>query len=464
MRDHASVPTTGGGFTFRPTRTQVIRFAFSLLIATLLWGWVTELNDPFITVKYRELDIAVESLDDSLRIVTTLPRASVTLRGPQSKLDEIQRNEISVTLDTSEVTKAGEYRLKLLVTTPDGPSERTVEPRELPVTIEEEISQIMPVEVRRVIPEDDPREITSIDPETTQVTVSGPSSAVKRVDKIILPVTIDNHPSSFEETFTPYAVDTNGQRVSEVQVLPGQIKTSVEVQTRGKRVSIIPVVSGVPAEGFSMQQRSALPDSIVVDGPESALDSLLFINTEPVDISGATQSISRLVGLSNLPPGVTVIEPASGRVEVRVAIEDTSSSAQTLTGLPVQPINLGPGLKASIDPASIEVTVDGPGSTLSNMTPADVKIRVDLANLDTGTYDLRPEITVPQGVTWVSNAPDNVEVTIEPEADSTPASTPVSGDASVDQEARVLPTNLRRTTGRKRENRPQSAGIAWDTL
>jgi YbbR domain-containing protein len=448
MREHATTPPQTGLFAFRPTRTQIIRFIFSLLIATLLWGWVTELNDPFITVKYRELDISAEPLDDSLNIVTTLPRASVTLRGPQSKLDEIERNEISVTLDTSEVTAPGEYRLELLVTTPDGPSERTVEPTELPVTIEEEISEIMPIEVRRVIPEDDPREITSISPETTQVTVSGPSSAVNRVDKVLLPVTVDNHPSSFEEVFTPYAVDTNGQRVSEVQVLPGQISTTVEVQTRGKRVSIIPVVNGVPAEGFSMQQRSAIPDSIVVDGPEDALESLLFINTEPVDITGATQSISRQVGLSNLPTGVTVIEPASGRVEVRVAIEDTSSSAQTLTGLPVQPINLGPGLTASIDPASIDVTVDGPGDTLSNMTPSDVKIRIDLANLDTGTYEIRPEITVPQGVTWVSNSPEMVEVTITPESEGESESTPVTSNRVLEGHAAIVPQNTPRTTGR----------------
>ena len=453
MRDHASLPTPGGGFAFRPTRSQVIRFAFSILIATLLWGWVTELNDPFITVKYRELDVSVGALDDSLRIVTTLPRASVTLRGPQSKLDEIQRNEITVTLDTSDVTAPGEYRLPLLVTTPGGPSERTVDPRELPVTIEEEISEIMPVDVKPVIPEDDPREITSISPEVSQVTVSGPSSAVKRVDKVLLPVLIDNHPTSFVETFTPYAVDASGQRVSEVQVLPGQIKTEVEVQTRGKRVSIIPVVSGVPAEGFSLQQKSALPDSIVVDGPESALESLLFINTVPVDISGATQSISRQVSLANLPPGVTVIEPASGRVEVRVAIEDTSSSAQTLTGLPVQPINLGPGLKASIDPASIEVTVDGPGSVLSNMTPTDVKIRVDLANLDIGTHQIKPEITVPQGVTWISNAPEAVEVTIEPNTDAAPVSTPVMRDVLMDSQSLALPTGQQRTTGRRKNER-----------
>lgn len=447
MRDN--VPAEGREFPIRPNRTRIIRFAFSLLLAVLIWGWVTELNDPFITVNYRELDITAGPLDDSLEIVTSLPRASVTLRGPESRLENIQRNEISVTLDTSDVTKPGEYRLKLVVTTPDGPTERSVDPRELPVTIEQEITQIMPLDIHKVIPEGDQRRITSVAPETSQVTVSGPSSAVSRVDRVLLPVTLDNHSTGFDEVFTPYAVDTNDQRVSEVEVLPGQIKTRVEVQTRGKRVSVIPEVNGVPAEGFSMRQRSVIPDSVVVDGPESALETLLFVNTDSVNISGATQSISREVGLANLPPDVTVIEPANGRVEVRVAIEDTSSTAQTLTGLPVQIVNLEPGFQASLSPATIDVTVDGPSSKLTNMTPSDVKIRVDVTDLGPGEHDVQPEITVPQGVTWLSNAPESIVVEIT-EADEESSSTPVSASPSPDSlapQTSTIRSRARRSLG-----------------
>jgi YbbR domain-containing protein len=424
MRDHAPSPASPiGPLAFRPTRVQIIRFAFSLLIATVLWGWVTELNDPFITVRYRELDVSAGPLDDSLRVVTTLPRATVTLRGPESSVEDITRDEISVLLDTSEVTEPGEYRLELEVVTPEGPSSKSVNPDELPVTIEQEVSEVMPLEVRHAVPQDDPREITSTVPETTQVTVSGPASAVSRVEEVILPVSLDNHQSSFEEVFTPYAVDPQEQRVSEVQILPEQIMTSVEIRSRGKTVSVIPVIEGVPHEGFSVQQRAALPDSIVVDGPDEALESLLFVNTEPISIAGATQSISSEVGLSNLPPGVTVIEPESGKVEVRVAIEDTTSTAQTLTDLRVEPINLEPGLGAVIEPEVVDVTVDGPGSTLSSMTPSDVKTRVDLSGLGPGTYEVSPEITVPQGVTWVSNSPETVQVTISA-VQETPGSSP----------------------------------------
>lgn len=287
----------------------------------------------------------------------------------------------------------------------------------------------MPLEMSPSLPENDPRQLGRISPEVSQVTISGPASAVARVDRVLLPITIDNQNTDFQGTFMPYAVDVDGQRVSEVEVLPAQIRAAVELQSRGKTVSVIPQVSGTPAEGFSVQQRAALPESVIVDGPEEALASLLFVNTEPVDISGATASISRRVGLESLPAGVNVIEPASGMVEVRVAIEDISTTAQTLGGLPVQPVNMGQGLSAEIVPSSVDVTVDGPANALTRMSATDVKIRVDLTGLGPGEYDIAPDITVPQGVTWIGNDPETIRVIITAGAGGSGA-TPSPGRAT----------------------------------
>lgn len=429
MKDETSRVSMLQRLPFRPNRSQVMRFLLSLLIATLLWGWVTQRNDPYATDRYREMEIGVGQLPDSLQIVTTLPRAAVTLQGPRSELDQIERGDISVTLDTSSVTEPGQYRLRLRVSTPDGPNQRQVEPSELPVTVEELVSMEMPLEMSPSLPENDPRQLGRISPEVSQVTISGPASAVARVDRVLLPITIDNQNTDFQGTFMPYAVDVDGQRVSEVEVLPAQIRAAVELQSRGKTVSVIPQVSGTPAEGFSVQQRAALPESVIVDGPEEALASLLFVNTEPVDISGATASISRRVGLESLPAGVNVIEPASGMVEVRVAIEDISTTAQTLGGLPVQPVNMGQGLSAEIVPSSVDVTVDGPANALTRMSATDVKIRVDLTGLGPGEYDIAPDITVPQGVTWIGNDPETIRVIITAGAGGSGA-TPSPGRAT----------------------------------
>jgi YbbR domain-containing protein len=409
---------------FSITRGHVIRFLISLAIATFLWGWVMQMTDPIMTRNYREMEITLDNLDGSLMMITTLPTAIVKIEGPESELNTVNRTDLQVVLDTTGVNGPGEYRLPLLVNAPNTSAEISVEPDQVLVQIDELVAQVMPIDVQNTVADDDPRTVSDIVPEVSQVTVSGPSSAVNRVAKVALPVSLDNRNETFTDVFTPYAIDNNGQRVSEVTVLPSQISTVVEMESRGKVVSVIPVVTGVPAEGVSVQQRAVFPDTIVVDGPAEALDSLLFVNTEPVDITGATSSVSEMVGLADLPAGVTVVDPPQGEVEVRVALEDISSSEQSLPSLPVLAVNVPEGYAASVEPRTINITVDGPSAVLAEMESSDVRVLVDVGGLEPGTHDLTPQVILPQGITWTSTTPEQVEVTITPM--DVPSSTPAA--------------------------------------
>ncbi len=409
---------------FEITRTHVLRFLLALALATFLWGWIAQMTDPILTRNYREMEINVPTLDDSMIIVTTLPTVVVQVEAPESEFNNLNRTDLSVVLDTTAIDGPGEYRLPLIVEAPDTSARISVDPEQVQVQIDEVVSEVMPLKATNTLPEDDPRTVSAIVPEVSQVTVSGPSSAVERVDQVVLPIALDNRNESFTDIFTPYAIDANGQRVSEVQVLPGQISTSVQIESRGKVVSVIPVISGVPAEGYTVQQRASFPDTVVVDGPSDALDSLLFVNTEPVDITGATENVSEMVGLVDLPGGVTVVEPANGQVEVRVAVNDISTSSQTLSSLPITVVNTPDGMTATLEPRTISITVDGPGGVLADMESRDVKVVVDVSGLPAGTHSVTPEVFLPQGVTWTGSSPETVDVTLT--EDAGPASSPVT--------------------------------------
>lgn len=407
----------------RPSRTQWIRFGVSLALAVLFWGWVTELQDPFMQKTLSGVPIEVGELPDSLEVVSTLSTASVTIEGAQSRIRPVGQNDVTVSVDLSSIDGPGEFDLPLVAEVPNG-SDHSLDPERVIVRVDERVSDIFPLEPRLVNPGDQTRVPSNIVPDVSQVTVTGPSSAVERVVEVILPVTIAQQSETFRETFQPYAVDDQGQQVSEVDVLPNAISTRVEIQTRGLAVSVIPVVAGVPAEGFSVQQRRAIPDTIIVDGPPEIIEDLLFINTEPVDVSDVTESVSTRVQLAGLPEGVTVIEPADGMVEVRVAIEDISTSSQTLSNLPVQPVGLADGLAVSFDEGSTSIQVSAPIDILQAMTPDDISIWIDLSGLGPGIYQIAPDVTVPAGATWQATEPLDVEVTISAVSIATPAASP----------------------------------------
>ena len=76
----------------RVTSSQLARFGLSLLIALFLWGWVTTLQDPVETQNYAEIAITEPELPGALQIVTSLPRATVTITDVSSRLDELTRS------------------------------------------------------------------------------------------------------------------------------------------------------------------------------------------------------------------------------------------------------------------------------------------------------------------------------------------------------------------------------------
>lgn len=399
-------------------------------------------TDPISTTTYTEMEIPSPELENDLIMVTNLPRGSVTVQGPQSEVAKINRSLITLRLDTSSVTEPGEYRLPVVVDAPDTSNRITTDPKTVSVQIDEMTSRVIPIEIEETTTENGTRVVNNITTDVSQVTVSGPSSAVDRVETVVLPVTIDTQITSFSDYFIPYAVDENGQRVAEVNVLPGQVLTRVELQSSGRLVTVIADVEGQPADGYSVQQRTVIPNSITVEGPEEALNDLLFVNTEPVDISGASQSVSSRVGLADLPEGVTVVEPASGQIEVRVAIQDSSSTTQTLQNLPVNVLNVPEGYTAQVDPETVDVSVQGSVTNLANMTTEDITIVVDVRGMTEGQHTASPVVALPNnGVQSTGTNPEEVTVTLVP-VQSTPE--PMSGTPEAQGNAAIVETRRRR--------------------
>ncbi len=419
---------------FRPSQVQVIRFVVSFLLATLLWGWVTQLQDPYDTRRFTGIPIETADLQDSWQVVSTLPEATVTIGDAESRVDAVDPRDISVRADTSDIDRPGTHRVPLIIDSPPV-SDRSVEPSEVSIQIDDRVTAVFPLTNRNTTERDQTRSIGDVTPEVSQVTVSGPSTAVDRIETVVLPVALGEHTEDFDDTFTPYAADSRGQAISEVEILPEDVQTRVEVQTRGKSVSVIPNTMGTPAEGFTIEQRSAIPDVIVVDGPPDVLDALLFVNTDAVDVTGATESFSARVGLADLPEGVTVIDQSGGTIEVRIALSNTTQTSQTVSAVNVDQIGLQAGLEAQLEPPQISLQVNAPVEVLQAMQSEDIKVFVDLTGLGPGTYDMQPQVTMPQGATWLGNDPATVAVTIRateaagqspgsPPSLSTPLATP----------------------------------------
>ncbi len=82
--------------------------------------------------------------------------------------------------------------------------------------------------------------------------------------------------------------------VSVVAIDPPEIELTIE-RLETKAVPIHPVTEGTPAPGFMLAGVRTVPATLLVQGPQSVLNTLATIQTTPVSIEGAVTSVEAVV-------------------------------------------------------------------------------------------------------------------------------------------------------------------------
>jgi YbbR domain-containing protein len=165
---------------------------------------------------------------------------------------------------------------------------------------------------------------------------------------------------------------------------------------------------GNPAPGYSIANVSVNPQIATVFGSPTTLDALPgFISTEPVSVTNATEGLNQRVKL-DLPPGVSMLGDPFVQVSVRI---DAIESSLKVQRVPVAQ-GLLPGLEARLSPELVDVIVSGPVPILDTLRADDVQVILNLLNLDIGTHQLTPDVSVPNGLTVVSVLPASIQVVI----------------------------------------------------
>lgn len=153
-------------------------------------------------------------------------------------------------------------------------------------------------------------------PDTVLVQLRGPLS--RAIDpRVPLEVLLDL--SSAQPGSNSYPINASDiplpPEVELVSVEPAAITLELE-RRQTLSVAVRPVITGSPAPGYQLASVRVLPVQLTVQGPESRLEGLDFVETSPVSVDGATGPIQATVQpalpdpllrlLSSIPIQVTV--------------------------------------------------------------------------------------------------------------------------------------------------------------
>ncbi len=402
------------------TREVAIRFLASFALALILWALVTLRQDPETSRAFNEVPVQALSLDPALVIVNEIDPVRVRLSGPRSDVAPIDAGSIVAHIDFSGIDKPGAYELPLSITKPDGVWTSVVTPSTASVVVEPLKSRPYPLTPLVTDLDQNSLRTVTVYPEVKQVTVTGPSSAIDSIAQIVLPVDVTGGTRTFQDVYIPEAHDKDGTVVEGVAIEPSAINATVRVSARGKSVAVLPTIIGAPAAGYEVADRTVNPQFVIVDGEESVVDSLVALSTEPIDVTGADASFTRVVEIAGLPTGAQILQPSDAKVEVLVQITQRGVR-QTLPSQQVTVVGVGPGLVASVSPDAITIDVVAPDDVLANLDSSTLQVAVDASGLAEGTYLVQPSVIMPPRVQWVATLPSEVELTLTRAPDASPA-------------------------------------------
>lgn len=415
----------------RPTRSVLFRILLSVILAVLLWGWVTSLADPAESRSAANVRVSNGVPGNGLVVSTTQVVANVRASGPGSVMSEIDTNGLALTLDLDGIDQPGTYTVPIIPVQTKRFVDYHVNPATASIVVDELVSRVFPIEMQTLPRDQTDRQVVGQQLSDPEVTISGPKSILDTIERARVDVDVTGQTGQFSVRAPVYAVTGDGNQIDSttqqnVTINPSIVDATVTIQSTGREVTILADVTGTPATGYEQRITTTTPRTVVVDGPAATLAGLRFVETQPVDISGATATVTADVSIANLPEGVRLVSPADGIVSVIVQIQQQSVD-QTLPNLPVSVLGLDAGLSATASPTEVSIEISASSAQVPDLVNGAITVSVDATGLAPGTYTLSPQVIVPAGVEWDTVTPATVEVVIIAGGSGTtspPAATP----------------------------------------
>jgi YbbR domain-containing protein len=408
---------------------SAVRLILALSLALIAWWYIYTTQYPERTLPPFDVplqDIVVPDGLEAVSLADKVTSVKVTISGGEQLLQQVSSSQLRPYVDVTGVTQPGEFKLPIRLRPgylPDGLNVR-IEPRTVDVRLERRISQTFKLQViqqGQVNPEYTVEGGVVATPD--EVTVEGRESAVKKVNRAVVAVDLNNLSGPFRTSLPIRLLDSQGQAVTEPSLTTNPIQANVAVninyKLKTRTLPIKVVTTGEPAPGFIAGIPSYTPVLVtLVSADDAVLNNLQNIETEPIDLTSATSEVSKTVKLkapANVAPQVT---------QLQVTIPIVQSQLSRDFTIPLEAINPSSALRYSYNPTLIKVTFSGLVTSFPPDLQQRVRAIVNVQGYDAGTYDLPVQIEAPQGLVASNVPPVRVVITRPPPPTPTPTLPP----------------------------------------
>lgn len=405
----------------------------SVVIATLLWILVTNINDPVQPIRFSNIPVTLRNINkitDAGKVYDILDGtdtiSTVTVTAPRSVIDSLTRDNIVAYADFEDYTTVdGQYRIQIQLQT--NKDFRKIESitgsiDAVRLTVEERASRTLRLTSTTSGSPPDGYVIGDVKPELNQVRVTGPESVIERVTSASVNVEVTGYTSNIATVGEVKLFDSDGAEIRKdsLQLSVPTVNVNVTILAT-KRVPVVCTVSGSPDMGYLATGEVVTdPDTVLLAGKPSVLDdvSQVTISNHPaLDLTGHTDNLNENISiLSYLPIGTSNGDPEfSGMVNVTAYVEKIQEKTVEIPYRHTRIENVPEGYKAEFLPENNEngysLLISGLERNISDVNYSDIEASVDLQSvidiasqeeIISGNYRSTVDFVLPDGVNAVN--------------------------------------------------------------
>lgn len=210
-----------------------------------------------------------------------------------------------------------------------------------------------------------------------EISITGPKAAVDSLNVDDLgPLTIDLSPFGTGVStyfFQKAMIPGLGKGVSVSSITPSYVVVRIEKEIQ-RKLPITLIFKGHPAHGYRIDSSILSTNEATLVGPTSLVDRTDFLETAPLDIRGASQSITHEVPIRLPAPSTRLASTNTIAVTVHI-IE--AIVERRLEGIPV--VVTGAGSERWIpDPLNVSAVVKGPERLVEKLNAPEMSALVEL--------------------------------------------------------------------------------------
>lgn len=380
----------------------------SVLLATLLWMVITNVNDPVRYKPFTDVPVTIKNQG----IISNLNQSYEIKEGAtidfkvaarRTIIDSLSESDFEVIADFAHLSNVNS--VNITITPKRYRDEIEIVDRgkvqHMIISIEELLEKEFKINVVDI---GKPGAGYYIGPKSASpniIKVKGPKSRVEKIKQVVVEVNVEDATRTVRQLPNPNILDEEGNAIDTTRLSFSHRYIEAEIEMyQIKEVELKVTAIGQPAEGYVLTGIEYQPKTIEIAAEDSKLRS---INTLEVfyDITGSTDNIEDFVDLTGwIDEGVNLVsEDTTASVNVTIEKLDTKELIIWPSDIEIKnkPLDLD---AVFITKGPIRVNITAPTSEIDEVTKNTLKPYINLWGYSSGTYNIDIQTDLSSRVTF----------------------------------------------------------------